>query len=279
MGISITRNVIFILNHLIAEMNNFKMRNWEKCFLEVGEDEWIKSFMVLWGSRDVLVRAGVIQLFAGLANSPLLAINLMNTINKQSLWHLTFAVLTSKAEASIVKENAAFLLCSFLRHTDDNKTLAVSLTPKTYKNPVQGFLEDYNFFQNLLITLQSFNKLETIDESLLVTATPSLVKSYALLLMRLINLEEEWISSKLHDFGLVKLFFRCISNPCMTYINTTKTMSKYCEILEMNSAICGLLAHLAEVDKINLGTILHTKDCLMLLMALLNPKIYRKYFV
>lgn len=279
MGISITRNVILILNHLIAEMNNFKMRNWDKCFLEVGEDEWIKSFMVLWGSRDVLVRAGVIQFFAGLANSPLLAINLMNTINKQSLWHLTFAVLTSKAEASIVKENAAFLLSNFLRHTDDNKRLAVSLTPRTYKNPIQGLLEDFNFFQSLLTTLQSFNKSESIDENSIVTPTPSLVKSYAVLLIRLMNLEEEWISSKLHDFGLVKLFFRCVLNPCMTSIHTTKTMSKYCEVLEMNSAICGLLAHLAEIDKVNLGTILHTKDCLMLLMALLNPKIYRKYFI
>lgn len=78
MGLSITRHVVLILNHLLAEMHNSKMKNWERCFVEVEEAEWLKSFLVLWSCRDVLVRAGALQLFAGLATSPLLAINIVN---------------------------------------------------------------------------------------------------------------------------------------------------------------------------------------------------------
>lgn len=78
MGLSITRNVILILNHLIAEMQSSKMKNWERCFMDVEEQEWLKSFLVLWSSRDVLLRAGALQFFAGLSSSPMLAINMVN---------------------------------------------------------------------------------------------------------------------------------------------------------------------------------------------------------
>lgn len=78
MGLSITRNVILILNHLVAEMQNAKMKNWERSFMEIEETDWLKSFLVLWSSRDVFLRAGALQLFAGLSVSPILSISIVN---------------------------------------------------------------------------------------------------------------------------------------------------------------------------------------------------------
>lgn len=78
MGLSITRHVILILNHLLAELHNCKVKNWELCFSDMEDGGWMKSFLVLWNSRDVVLRAGVLQLFAGLSVSPRLAIDIVN---------------------------------------------------------------------------------------------------------------------------------------------------------------------------------------------------------
>jgi hypothetical protein len=106
--------------------------------------------------------------------------------------------------------------------------------------------------------------------------TPSLVKSIANLLLSLFNLNEDRLSYKLQDFGLVKVLFRCICNPSMS-ISDTKRLALYCEILEMDAAICTLLSQVAQVSLTCLGTLLHTKDCLTVAVSLLNSNIYRKY--
>ncbi|RZC42072.1 rotatin [Asbolus verrucosus] len=310
MGLSITRNVILTLNHLLAEMHNSKMKNWESCFMDVEEEGWLKSFLMLWSSRDVLLRAGALQFFAGLSTSPLLAINIVNVDHD---------------EASIVKENCACLLANFLAHTSVNHsnklTIVTSLVPNTMRKlscliqsifqgkddiaTIFDLLEDYQFYKNLIIILTELYTNNIIDfEAKSVThlmeytspyrndssdessnsnkssrnknasvVTPSLIKNLTNLLITLLNLNEDRLANILQDFGLVKLLFRCICNPAMS-INDTKKLSLYCEILEMDTSICSLLSQAAQVSEMCLGTLLHTKDCLSGVVSLLNPHIY-----
>lgn len=77
-------------------------------------------------------------------------------------------------------------------------------------------------------------------------------------------------------YNLNVLFFsRTLCNPLMDISQTTDLML-YCDILEMNCAVCSLLIRAAASSVVCLGTVLHTKDCLSLLISLLNPKIYSK---
>lgn len=59
-------------------------------------------------------------------------------------------------------------------------------------------------------------------------------------------------------------------------MKTTRELSLYCDLLEMNTYICFCLSKTAGCSTVCLGTILHTRDCFTVLLLLLNPKIYRK---
>ncbi|XP_044270747.1 rotatin isoform X1 [Tribolium madens] len=307
MGLSITRNVILILNHLVAEMHNSKLKNWERCFLDVDENDWLKSFLVLWSSRDVLLRAGALQLFAGLAKSPMIAINIVNELkNDNHVWDLALSVLLEHEEASVVRENCAFLLANLLGHSVDSDTTMIltSLVPNTMRKgkdevtTIFELFEDYQFYKNLVIILtrlytlnisnfdtQSVSQVCCDDSSSSSTnstaqtfapVAPSLVKSLANLLLSLFNLNEERLSYKLQDFGIIKLLLKAVCNPSMS-INDTKKLSLYCEIVEMDATICTLLSHVVCVNTTCLGTVLHTRDCLTVLLSLLNPKLYHTH--
>lgn len=159
--------------------------------------------------------------------------------------------------------------------------------------------EDYQFYKNVVTILTRLYTLNIVDFDTQTVSqvccfddsssgssgsasisyslvAPSLVKSLTNLLGRLLKLNEDRLSNKLHEFGVVKLLLKTICNPNMT-IKDTKKLSLYCEILEMDTTVCSLLSHVAYINLTCLGTILHTKDCLTVLISLLNPHLYRKY--
>lgn len=70
--------------------------------------------------------------------------------------------------------------------------------------------------------------------------------------------------------------FRSLHNPSMS-VSNSKELSLYCDILEMDTAICKLLIKLATVSSFCLGTIVHTYDRLSVLITLLNRKNFREY--
>lgn len=109
MGLSITRHVLLILNHLVAELKNCNKKGWEMCFLEDGHI--FRDFFTLWNSRDVILRAAVIQLFAGLAESAKFLQEFDDGVLK-----LALNVVIDNNEASIVKENASLLLANLVNH-------------------------------------------------------------------------------------------------------------------------------------------------------------------
>lgn len=57
---------------------------------------------------------------------------------------------------------------------------------------------------------------------------------------------------------------------------TTKELALYRDILEMNTQLCVLLNRAVSNEKSCLSVLLHTRDCLGVLLSFLNPKLYRK---
>lgn len=118
---------------------------------------------------------------------------------------------------------------------------------------------------------------ETSESEAFIT-TPGFVKAVALFLFNALTLAGEEITYKLHNHGLIKLFYRCLHNPSMS-LDNTKELALYCSLLEMNTMIVALLIKLIQFNGNCIGIIVHTRDCLNVLLSLLDPKIYCKYFI
>ncbi|KAJ8948142.1 hypothetical protein NQ318_009229 [Aromia moschata] len=315
MGLSITRHVLLILNHLLAELQNSKAKGWEAYFFEdVDTGNLLRSFLALWASRDVVLRAAALQLFAGLVVSPRAAIEIVNEVKIDSgnIWELAFTVIVDHTEASIVRENAAQLLANLAGHVAPLSGDKASVLPALKKDCARQLLnlfEEYDFYSHLDIILsalfttnvpdtirrgcqleeskralyrglldsdKSWSSSSDTSEKTNVATTPGFVKSVCAFLYNMVNLSPDDVANKLLERGLVKLLFRTICDPSME-VATTKELSLYCDIIEMDTVTCCLLTRLANCSASCLGTILHTKDCLSALLSLLNYKIYQRH--
>ncbi|XP_018573187.1 rotatin [Anoplophora glabripennis] len=307
MGLSITRHVLLILNNLVAELQNSKTKFWEKYFLDDGGGNFLNNFLTLWTSRDVIVRAGALQLFSGLATSPRAAEEIVSDVKPDggSILNSAFSVLVDTNEANIVREYAAQLIANLVAHmapASSNKVSqsnALFILKKNHTNKVLSLLEEFDIYSNLEVTLNNLfttnisqnawvchssqetcsNSISSTSqnyffentESTCLAATPGFVKCFGLFLYNVLNIAPEDITNKLQECGLVKLLFRSLCNPSMS-ISNPKELSLYCDILEMNTAICSVLIKLTTISPSCLGTILHTSDCFSALISLLNYK-------
>lgn len=121
------------------------------------EENILYTLSALWLSRDVVLRAAILQLLAGLTVSPRAAIELVqgnfifffifllsnyfiietrNTKTGNGIWETALTILIDHEEASIARENAATLLGNLASHTNssgNHVTLIRNLTPITVK--------------------------------------------------------------------------------------------------------------------------------------------------
>ncbi|KAK9883541.1 hypothetical protein WA026_001716 [Henosepilachna vigintioctopunctata] len=326
MGLSITRNILLILNHILAEMSYLNIKNWDLLFIEdISEQNKIHNFVLLWNTRDVVLKAAVLQFFAGLIKSSRLSRDIVSDLKKKQkcLWSITLNILLDNEEASIVRENAALILANLLTHrssTNNTQILHGGIKPfaldkETNSNPITSLLEildktkcvkklkqfilclyttsisdseETHEIQELkprssgyLYTYRSTSEISerTWDSNTdrskekLNISTPSLIKSIAIFLHNLIELTDQSFVEYLNEEGLIKLMFRSICVPFIE-VKNTKLLSLYVDILEMNSDICVFLRKAVRCSPSCLGTILHTKDCVHVLLSLLNPKNY-----
>ncbi|CAG9862356.1 unnamed protein product [Phyllotreta striolata] len=305
MGLSITRHVLLVLNHVLAEIKNSKLKNWETCFFDdVDNHNRVLSFIALWASRDVVLRAASLQFFSGLTLSARAAIEIVHQLTTESscILDLALRVLTDYKESNAVRGNAAELLSNLAMHSvplEIDKTDGANFAlKKSSTMTLLDLVDRYDFYTSLEIIFMELytlnyppKKSKYLDKKCpsesdkswtsssedtlnnVVSSTPCLVKNVCNFLYNLVYLNPGEISQKMHDKCLVKLLFRTICNPCMSITNT-RELSLYCDIIEMDTAVCSVLLRLATCNSACLGTILHTRDCLNTLISLLNPKAF-----
>lgn len=314
MGLSISRNVLLILNHLLAEMRFSKAKKWERCFFEADDRTTsIRSFLALWASRDVVLRAAALQMFSTLVGSPRAADEIITDLKyvEGNIWELAFRVIIDHTEAGIVRENAALLLANLTSQmfpmAESKASVLLSFTTSNLKKQdftmeIVSLLEEYDFYNHLDIILTSLFTLDymtttdcpernsfkysnsektsssrsTQQEFDINITTPGFVKAVCMFLYNVVDLAPKDISGRLHERGLVKLIFRSLCDPSMS-VDNTRELALYCNLLEMNTNVCRVLRKLCSFSPMCAGTILHTKDCLNVLFSLFNNKIYHSH--
>ncbi|KAF5272203.1 hypothetical protein FQA39_LY01285 [Lamprigera yunnana] len=328
MGLSITRNIVLILNHLVMEMQYMEVKGWQMCFISENsiEDNMLYNLCTLWPSRDTVLRAAVLQLLAGLAISSRAAIELIQQMKLVStaanVWESMLTILLEHEEASIVRENAVNVLVNVLSHQRslsqmmfDNTEIPIQCEKS---NPaivlILGLLEEFKFFPELYTILENLYCKSYIEQNGInipdiissksiphkdnisyiysknvlnedhtpvttkmsnsgMVATPSLLKNTAIFIYNLMLLAENEVITNLQEHGLIKMFFRCLTKPC-TEVRNTKELGVYCDVIEMNTAICIVLSKAVTHSLVCLNIVLHTRDCINVLLSLLNPDIY-----
>ncbi|KAK4876162.1 hypothetical protein RN001_012584 [Aquatica leii] len=309
MGLSITRHITLILNHLIMEMQYTGVKGWELCFLSDSEENIIYSLCTLWLSRDIVLRASVLQLLAGLAISPRASVQLVQDVKDvkygSNIWESMLTILLNNDEASIVRENAANVLFNLLSHycNGGNEQHFSGQCKKSAVLLLLDLLDEFKFYSELNVILENLvhkpvininnlrntpdaffkddfasvssvpvNAKSTKSTNTKMAITPSFVKNIALFIHNLLLLGDKIINN-LQEHGVVKMLFRCLLRP-YSDVKNTKDLAFYCDILEMNTAICVVLSKAVGNNSICLNTVLHTRDCINVLLSLLNPNIY-----
>ncbi|KRT81126.1 hypothetical protein AMK59_5745, partial [Oryctes borbonicus] len=331
MGLSITRHAVLILNHLLVEMQQANVTEWDSCFIdeESGIENNFYNLTSLWQSRDVILRAGIFQLFAGLATSHRCALYIVREYKRKrkgDIWETTIGILLEHEEANIVRENVADFLTNLSSHTintsQESFTLDKAITPYSQEiSRLTEILKLHNFYNNLELifnclyfknkfyidegkiaklfqgqqspksdnfihtftkgigyTKRSISSRDSDDNTVIfVITTPGLVKSMAIFLYNLVNLAPLNVTSELQNHGLIRVLFKCLLVP-NRHIIDTKELALYCDILEMNRAICALLCRAVNTSELVFATILNARNCLTVLLSLLNNNAYNHEF-
>ncbi|KAJ8910706.1 hypothetical protein NQ315_002033 [Exocentrus adspersus] len=289
MGLSITRNVLVILNNLIAELQHTKVKFWEKYFFNDLGGISVKSFLSLWTSRDVIVRAGALQLFCNLTTTVRVCAEILREEDHldQSILDLSFAVLVDDCEADIVREYAAYLLANIVSHLTPSDKMVHSNFPldKNYTNKLLHLIQEYNvylcletiFNNGFTLKLPVNNSEDSIYElykKASVNATPGLLKAAGVCLHNFLILAPEDVIMKLQEYDLVKLLFRSICNPSRI-ISSARDLSLYCDILEMDAVLCSALTKVSSSSPTSTETLIYACDCFNVLISLLDSKHFR----
>ncbi|KAK5645259.1 hypothetical protein RI129_006559 [Pyrocoelia pectoralis] len=300
MGLSITRHITLILNNLMLEMQYVDAKGWETYFLSDQdiEESIFYSISALWLSRDVVLRAAILQLLAGLAASPRSAIELVQQIRDcktgYGIWETMLTILLDNEEASIVRENAANVLLNLTSHSECSSTslsIINSLVPGKHQkgNTAITFLlqqlQDFKFFTELPKILEylyvnpDFNRVEEKFTSNVITPHNVQVNDEANFVYTRNLAQNELCSTSPRNAevvvtpAVVKNISICLSKP-HTDVKSTRDLALYCDILEMNTSICSLLTIAVSNSTMCLNSVIHTHDCFHILLSLLNPDLY-----
>ncbi|XP_018306110.1 rotatin [Mycetomoellerius zeteki] len=163
MGLSITRNSIICLNHLLHQMQvNFNKNSWIVFWCEEGRSlNWLP---MLWQNRDPLVRASALQLLAGLMNTVHTASQLFNAIAMapSDLCHTLLQCITSRDESCLVREQACIAFCNLLKNCN-SKTFQCGGDDSLQPQAILMHVEQRNVYHEISILCSNIYTLTTLD--------------------------------------------------------------------------------------------------------------------
>ncbi|KAG7209111.1 hypothetical protein KM043_015257 [Ampulex compressa] len=161
MGLSITRNSIICLNHLLHQMLlNFNKNAWTVFWYK--SDRSLNWLPMLWQNRDPLVRASALQLLAGLMNASQSAMQLLNTIAvaPSNLCFTLLQYITNREESCIVREQACIAFSNLLKNCNSVAFQYVdSLKPST----VLIYVEQSNTYYEISVLCSNIYIQSTLD--------------------------------------------------------------------------------------------------------------------
>ncbi|KAL6436580.1 hypothetical protein ACFW04_004801 [Cataglyphis niger] len=159
MGLSITRNSIICLNHLLHQMQvNFNKNSWIVFWHEEGRSlNWLP---MLWQNRDPLVRASALQLLAGLMNTVHTASQLLNAIAMapSDLCHTLLQCIANREESCLVREQACIAFCNMLKNS-----MAYQCDDFLQSQVILIYVEQCNIYHEIGVLCSNIYTLTTLD--------------------------------------------------------------------------------------------------------------------
>ncbi|XP_043271648.1 rotatin [Venturia canescens] len=263
MGLSITRNSIICLNHLIHEMQNiFRKNEWIDFWYD--DDRNLSWMPMLWRNRDPLVRASAFQLLSALTRSEHNAHQLLKaiTLAPSDLCHTLLRHFTNREECCIVREQACIALANLVKNS--NKT-SCQYVDTLKSGALIIYIEQSNIYYEISVLCSNiylgtsvyFEQRETHgtksehsgtleeeeDGCRRFVATPSLISATCTLLNNLILLGGEDVAKHIYEQSLDKYFLGCFGViPSLDELDK-RSLTQYCDILEMYISLCTLLTN------------------------------------
>ncbi|EZA47060.1 Rotatin [Ooceraea biroi] len=161
MGLSITRNSIICLNHLLHQMQvYFNKNSWMVFWYEEGRSlSWLP---MLWQNRDPLVRASALQLLAGLMNIVHTMSQLLNAIAMapSDLCHTLLQCITNKEECCLVKEEACIAFSNMLKNCN---TMSFHCDDSLQPQAILIYAEQRNIYHEIGVLCSNIYSLSTVD--------------------------------------------------------------------------------------------------------------------
>ncbi|XP_021941770.1 rotatin isoform X2 [Zootermopsis nevadensis] len=180
MGVSITRNAMLCMNHLLCEMqHSTSNKGWETVWLcSLGAEThaagqanlmWLPP---LWMSRDTVVRSAALQLVAGFCLSHQGCEYLLSGLSTIAggMWGAGLSFLLDHEEACLVREQAAILLTNLSSHSTGGATLSLfraplnsAEVPLTGVQALESLLSQCNFYGEVATVLSRLCMGRTVD--------------------------------------------------------------------------------------------------------------------
>ncbi|XP_049956873.1 rotatin [Schistocerca serialis cubense] len=155
MGLSISQRSIVCLNHTISELHHFPPKNedWREMLTSaMGEEDflWLAS---LWTSRDPVLRAGAMQLLAGLSLNRQGCIFLLHRLRNFLVWEASLGFLLDHAEANIVREQSAIVLTNLSSHIRGKTSASITALKQDAVSSMLELLKENNFYREAGIVI------------------------------------------------------------------------------------------------------------------------------
>ncbi|KAI4475480.1 hypothetical protein M0802_015139 [Mischocyttarus mexicanus] len=165
MGLSITRNSIICLNHLLYQMHeNFNKNTWIAFWYEDSKSlSWLPT---LWQNRDPLVRASALQLLSGLLNEMNSASQISNAIAvaPNELCYTLLKYIIIREESCIVREQACIAFSNLIKNYN---SMSFQLVDSLKTNIILIYTEQVNFYYEMSILYSNIYVLPSLDFDLL----------------------------------------------------------------------------------------------------------------
>ncbi|XP_034951407.1 rotatin [Chelonus insularis] len=163
MGLSITRNSIICLNHLIHYMKiNFQKPNDWTLYWYQQKERNLSWIPILWKNRDPLIRASALQLLAGLIQAPHNAQQLLNALimAPSELCQELLKFIVNREECCIVKEHACIALSNLIKTSSDP---SYEYVDSLESNAIFLYIERMNVYHEINLICSNIFMLPSLD--------------------------------------------------------------------------------------------------------------------
>ncbi|XP_058799120.1 rotatin isoform X2 [Phymastichus coffea] len=161
MGLTITRDCIICLNHVLHQMQIHLHKNvWTKFWYD--KEQSLSFVPVLWRSRDPLVRASSLQLLASLINGPHTALQLLTAIDLSpvELCHSLLYFITAQEESCIVKEEACLAMSNLIKNSN---AIVFQYVDEFKPSVMLSYVTDNNVYHEIAVMFSNLYMSSTLD--------------------------------------------------------------------------------------------------------------------